>query len=229
MVSLLLVRPSTTISLKWVTLRSSNCCTTGTWNGSGPFLRHSIIFYNQFRFTTEYKTFVPMVTFIQTDASEHIRPGRQPSAFFHLFIINRLLFPLRMFFNKLRVHMFGMVLELRVEPQRPANAHQRHPLPSASIEADHKKRDRRRQIPRIPDPIFFHLLVHDQQMPILIILSFAGPLHDCMRLVHHCPVPVTSRHACILADFPGAVGDAGQYLYELDLGKCYFFSCNQVY
>ena len=40
-----------------------------------------------------------MVTFVQTDASEHISPGRQNSMFFHLFIMNGLLFPLRMFSN----------------------------------------------------------------------------------------------------------------------------------
>jgi hypothetical protein len=85
-------------------------------------LRHSVIFYNPFRFITEDKTHVPVVTFIQADASEHIRPGRQFSAFLHLYIIGGLSFPLRMLFDKLCVHMFGMVLELRVEQECTANA-----------------------------------------------------------------------------------------------------------
>ena len=52
---------------------------------------------------------------------EHILPGRQLSVSFHLFIIDRLSFPLRMFFSKLSVHVFGMVFEFRVKQKRSAN------------------------------------------------------------------------------------------------------------
>jgi len=75
--------------------------------GQARFLRHSVIFYNPFWSITEYKTPVHMFMFIQTDAPEHLRPGRQLSAFFHLFILDVLPFPLRMLFNKLCVRPYG--------------------------------------------------------------------------------------------------------------------------
>lgn len=40
---------------------------------------------------------------------------------------------------------------------------------------------------------------------------------------------ITPSHSCILTGFPGAVGDAGQYLYEFDLGKSNLSSGNQSY
>jgi hypothetical protein len=65
------------------------------------YLRHSVIFYNLFWFIAERKTHVHVVSFIQTDAPEHIRPDRQPLVFLQQYIIGRLSFPFRMLFDKL--------------------------------------------------------------------------------------------------------------------------------
>jgi len=92
-------------------------------NGSGPVnFRHPVIVNNTLRLITESKTHVHVVTFIQTYAPENIRPGGQLYMFFHQFIIDGLLFPLRMLFNKSCIHVFGMVLELSVKQESSANA-----------------------------------------------------------------------------------------------------------
>lgn len=55
-----------------------------------------------------------MVIFIQADAPENIRQGTQVQMSFHQVILDGLVFPLRMLFNKFGILVFGMILELSV-------------------------------------------------------------------------------------------------------------------
>ena len=88
--------------------------------------RHTIILHNAIGFAAEDKAAVHMVTFIKPDAPEYCCPSLDAPILFYQIIVDRLFFPFRMFLNKLRIDVLGVVLELCIKQKCSADIERRH-------------------------------------------------------------------------------------------------------
>jgi len=80
---------------------------------------HTFIPYNAVGFTAEDQAVVHVITLIKTDTPEHFCPCPEFPVCMHDFIVDNLFFPFRVFLNKLRINMLGMILELGIKEKCP--------------------------------------------------------------------------------------------------------------
>ena len=195
-------------------------------SSSAGHLRHARVAHDLLRHAGEGEARVAVVALVQSDAAEHVGPAREAHEPVERGVLpdgvalhGRLL-PLRMRRHELRVGVLRVVLELRVEQERPADAHACEGAREQLVRVGHQLGHRPGHEARVGHALAAKLLLDDPQVVDLVVLREPAVAQHLFSLADEVAVVVVPLEEAVLTVLPGAVRDRRERLGDPDLGEC---------